>query len=131
VYPAYNDNPERTTLKVWLDNQGGGSTILPPNTTFSATKYNLASGAFIIMKRPLSAALALVLIALVTLNPAFAQDNTGIRVVGSGLVNPILELTMQENSIQGTATFETTGTVNGIDFAMPGKCGCRNGYPYN
>lgn len=73
------------------------------------------------MKRPLSAALALVLIALVTLNPAFAQDNTGIRVVGSGLVNPILELTMQDNSIQGTATFETTGTVNGIDLLCQGS----------
>ncbi len=73
------------------------------------------------MKRPLSAALALVLIALVTLNPAFAQDSTDIRVVGSGLVNPILELTMQENGIQGNAVFETTGTVNGIDLLCQGS----------
>jgi phosphate transport system substrate-binding protein len=72
------------------------------------------------MKRPLGAVIALVLIALVTLNPAFAQDTTGIRVVGSGLVNPVLESTQLENSIRGSFTFETTGTANGLDLLCQG-----------
>jgi phosphate transport system substrate-binding protein len=70
------------------------------------------------MKRPLGALLACMLFALVTLNTAFAQDDAGVRVVGSGLVNPVLESVTPEGA---APVFETTGSANGLDLLCQGS----------
>jgi phosphate transport system substrate-binding protein len=73
------------------------------------------------MKRPLGAVIALVLLALVTLYPTLAQDESGVSVVGSGLVNPILEQTAQEQRIEGSIAYQTIGTAAGLDILCQGS----------
>ncbi len=70
---------------------------------------------------PRRAVVAILLVLVVCTMPLFAQDNSPITVVGSGIVTPLFQTLVQASGVTANLTVNVTGTNNGFNSLCTGE----------